>query len=336
LFALLFWTRPDGIAISVIYCGVVAVKCIGSTTPLRSRFGRVAGFVGALAGASTAIVVPFAVKSSWREVWFATFTFNQLYADLTTLGERFRALWWMFQYGAQHGFILLAAAGVISILRKLRWSSMRSRAEGIAAIWFLLELGFAAYTGKQYGKNMIPILLPAMICIAAFCYRLLESDARIARTSIAIASAVVFCFTTALTISQYRENAKATPDPDGLLIAEIQKLSSSQEQVTFWGVFSPATIFATHRSSGTRFFTSIPLSHGESLYRELAPIALDDMARSRSKLIVQRTDGQIPPLIGQLATWDTAKLAAQKALLMQHYIRVWSDAETNTIIYERQ
>jgi hypothetical protein len=195
LLALLFWTRPDGIAISLIYCVVVAAKKAKSTAPLRSRLSKAAGFAGAFVAASAAIVVPFAVNVSWREVWFATFTFNQHYAGLTTIGERLRALWWMVQYAAQHGFILLAAAGLISILWKLRWSSMRSRAEGIAAIWFLLELGFAAYTGKQYGKNMIPILLPAMICIAAFCCRFVESGVRTTRASMVFASAVVFFFT---------------------------------------------------------------------------------------------------------------------------------------------
>ncbi|HXE13254.1 MAG TPA: hypothetical protein VN633_14100 [Bryobacteraceae bacterium] len=329
LFALLFWTRPDGIAISVIYCGVMLVAYLKSTDPLRSRLTKLsralAAFVSGVVAVSAAIVIPFAMNSSWREVWFATFTFNQLYAGLTTVGERFRALWWMIQYGAQHGFILLAAAGVISILWKLRWSSMRSRAEGIAAIWFLLELLFAAYTGKQYGKNLIPILLPAMVCIASLCQRLVET-----RAGLPIASAVVFCFTVTLSVSQYRENAKARPDPDGQLLSEVQKLSRPDDRVTFWGVFSPATIFAAHRSSGTRFFSSIPLSHGEPLYRRLAPTALDDLERSRSKLIVQRSDGQIP------STWDTAALAAQKALLMQNYDRIWGDAETKTIIYERR
>jgi hypothetical protein len=204
---------------------------------------------------------------------------------------------------------------------------MRSRAEGIAAIWFLLGLFFAAYTGKQYGKNMIPILLPAMVCIAAFCCRFVESGMR---TSMAIASAVVFCFTAGLAVSQYRENAKVIPDPDGPLISELQKLSRPEDRVTFWGVFSPATIFVAHRSSGTRFFTSIPLSHGEPLYRALAPVALDDLERARPKFIVQRSDGQMP------STWDTAALATRKTLLMQNYVRIWSDAETKTIICERR
>jgi hypothetical protein len=201
---------------------------------------------------------------------------------------------------------------------------MRSRAEGIAAIWFLLELFFAAYTGKQYGKNMIPILLPAMVCIAAFCFRFVESDTRTVRASMAVASAVVFCFTAALAVSQYRENAKATPDPDEPLLAEIQKLSSPTDRVTFWGIFSPATIFAAHRSSGTRFFSSIPLSHGEPLYRALAPVALDDLERGRSKLIVERDDGKIPPL------------STQEAGLTREYVPVWSEAETKTTIYERR
>jgi hypothetical protein len=242
----------------------------------------------------------------------------------------------MMQYAAQHGFILLAVAGVISIFWKLRWSSMRSRAEGIAALWFLLELFFAAYTGKQYGKNMIPILLPAMVCIAAFCGRFIESGTRTARASIAIAGAVVFCFTAMLSISQYRENAKTIPDPDAPLIGEIQKLSTPRETVTFWGVFPPATIFSAHRTSGTRFFSSIPLSHGESLYCVLAPIALEDLGRSRSKFIVQRNDGQIPPLADKPSMWDTAALSAQKVGLMRDYVPVWSDTGTKTIIYERR
>jgi hypothetical protein len=327
LFALLFWTRPDGVAISVIYCAVLAIKCVAGTGSLESKLGKAAGFAGAFLAASAAIVVPFAVQSSWREVWFATFTFNQLYAGLTTIGERFRALWWMIQYGAQHGFLLLAITCVLSILWRPGWSSRRSRAQGIAAIWFLLELFFTAYTGKQYGKNLIPILLPAMVCIAAFFCRLVESGTRAARLSIAAGAAVLFCFTLALAVSQYRENAKFRPDPDGPLVAELQKLSGPDDRVTFWGVFSPATIFATHRSSGSRFFSSIPLSHGEQLYRQLAPTALNDLELSRSKFIVQRNDGQIPD------TWDTATLEAQKEKLMQNYIRIWEDAETKTTIY---
>jgi hypothetical protein len=59
------------------------------------------------------------------------------------------------------------------------------------------------------------------------------------------------------------------------------------------------------------------------------------MIRNRSKLIVQRNDGAIPPLAGQLAAWDTARLADQKGVLMRDYVPVWRNSETKTIIYLR-
>ncbi|MFZ0595074.1 MAG: hypothetical protein WAM39_31725 [Bryobacteraceae bacterium] len=345
LFAMLFWTRPNGIAISIVCCAVTAISLVRGREPAALAKWAVT-FLAVSAAASAVIVTPFAIASSWHEVWFATFTFNQLYAGLTTLGDRARALWWMIQFSAEHGMILLAAAGVVSILFWRRpssegvWQALR-----ISVAWFALELIFAAYTGKQYGKNMIPSLFPAMLAIGAFFYFLTEGAA-VGRTQASVIralSSIISCFTVALSLGQFRENAKSASSPDDLVISRVGEMSSANDLVTFWGVFPPDTIFTAHRKAGTRFFSSVPLSHGEAAYRSLAPLLLDDLARRKPKLIVERSDGQIPPLlskarlpVGDHDDWDTEQLAGSKARLMESYLPVWTDPESKTIIYRRQ
>jgi hypothetical protein len=291
--------------------------------------------------------LPFALLSSWRDVWFATFTFNQIYANLATLGDRFRALWWMIQFAAGHGVLLLAGAGLISILCRRRFlSGTRSRILLVGSAWLLLEFIFAAYTGKQYGKNMIPALLPIMLAIAAFFHFLTENapEVRNVQLSLRAASMVVCCFLVALSFAQFRENARASAGLDDSLIKEVRQLSTPSEEVAFWGVLPPEAIFASQRRTGTRFFSSVPLAHGKAAYRLLAPLVLNDLERTKPKLIVQQNDGQIPPIVamqtkpGDLRSrgWDTAELAQRKSRLMQAYQLVWGDPENGAVIYERR
>ncbi len=345
LFALLFWTRPNGIAISIVYCAVTTINLARRREPAAFVKWAVT-FLAVSAAASAAIVAPFAIGASWHEVWFATFTFNQLYAGLTTLGDRARALWWMIQFTAEHGMILLAAAGVVSILfSRHRSSEAALRVLRIGVAWFALELIFAAYTGKQYGKNMIPALLPVMLSIGAFFYFLTEG-AVVGRTRTSVIralSAIIFCFTLALSLGQFRENAKPAASPDALVISKVREMSSANNLVTFWGVFPPDTIFAAHRRAGTRFFSSVPLSHGEAAYRSLTLLLLGDLAQSKPKLIVERSDGQIPPLVSKTRLpardhddWDTEQLAGRKARLMEPYTLIWTDPESKTTIFEHQ
>jgi hypothetical protein len=345
LFAVLFWTRPNGIAISLVYCAVTTISFARRREP-AALMKWAATFVVVSAAASAVIVAPFAIGSSWHEVWFATLTFNQLYAGLTTIGDRARALWWMIQFTAGHGIILLAAAGVASILFWRPGSDQPvSRVLRIGVAWFALELIFAAYTGKQYGKNMIPSLLPLMLAMGAFFHFLTEgaADDRVRGSGVRAFSVVISCFIVALSLAQFRENAKSGPSRDELVISRVNRMSSASDLVTFWGVFPPDTILAAHRRAGTRFFSSVPLSHGEPAYRLLAPLSLDDLEQSKPKLIVERSDGQIPPLVLRAGTaaqdhydWDTKQLAESKARLMESYTAVWIDSESKTVIYERR
>lgn len=345
LFAILFWTRPNGIAISIVYCAITTISLA------RRRKAAVfmkwaVTFLAVSAAASLAIAAPFALRSSWRDVWFATFTFNQLYAGLTTFGDRVRALWWMIQFTAGHGIILLAAAGIVSILFWRRGSSqagLRVLRTGVA--WFALELIFAAFTGKQYGKNMIPTLLPVMLSIGAFFYFLTEtaSNKRNRASGLRAFSAVMSCFTVVLSVGQFRENAKSSVSRDDLVISKIRQMSSASDLVTFWGVFPPDKILAAHRRAGTRFFSSVPLSHGEPAYRLFAPLCLGDLEHNKPKLIVERSDGQIPPLALKPGLppqvhndWDTQQLTESKASLMESYVSIWTDPASKTIIYERK
>lgn len=336
LLALLFWTKPSGIAISLLYLLVT----LATLVPLRKPVFLVQWaltYIAAAVAASAIIAIPFAISASWHDVWFATITFNQLYANLTTLGDRLRALWWLIQFSAGHGVILLAGAGLVAILfRRPLLASARHRVLLLGAAWLMIEFLFAAYTGKQYGKNLIPATLPVMLLIAGFFDSLVNrAHAGPAIASLKSAAAIVFCFTLALSFSQFRENRKASLSPDERLVSEVQKLSSPTELSTFWGVFPPETVFAAHRASGTRFFCSIPLSHGEPLYRLLAPLSLDDLEHTQPKFIIQRDDGEVPPLVGQgTSGWDTAALAQQKARLMQLYHPVWSDPASATVIFE--
>ena len=47
---------------------------------------------------------------------------------------------------------------------------------------------------------------------------------------------------------------------------------------------------------GHKNFRSVPLMHGVSLYRTLAPIALSDVSRNPPPVIIERYTTEFPPL----------------------------------------
>jgi hypothetical protein len=302
-------------------------------------------FLGSAAASSLLLIAPTLRVSSWHEVWFATFTFNQLYAGLTTLGERVHALIWMILFAAQHGVMLLALAGVISmVLIRSDFQTNRIALRTITMTWLALEMISSAYTGKLYGKNIVPWTLPCVLCIA-FVLKEFRPDYKWKTVRLGIFgpfTALVAMFVMLTAFTQYRQNAKESDGADELLIAKIDELASPADRVIFWGSFPMDVIYRAHRQSPSRYFSSVPLMHGEPAYRRLAPLELTDILRNEPKLIVERNDGQIPPLglrpeeEGIHLGWDTDELREQKSELMGKFETVWMDATRQITIFRRR
>lgn len=341
LIAVLFWFRPNGIAISLVYLAVTG-PALFVAGGIRRVLKWSAVFVGAAAVCTLAIVVPVVIRSSWQELWFATFQFNQLYAGLATNVERAHALLWLLFQTAQHGVILLAIAGLIIIpLNRTAFSTARDRFRWSVLLWFVLEALFAAYTGKLYGKNAIPWVLPSISSTAILFDALTRSErAGHAKRGLQALSAVVSVFLILNGLSQWRDNAKRTQSPDDPVVAVIQRLTSPTDKVQFWGAFPTDTLWLAKRTSASRFFSSVPLMHGEAAYRRLAPVELTDLLRNEPKAIIERDAGQLPSLIApnyetNSPAWDTASLAASKARLSRNYSLAWSDQRTHSRILLR-
>jgi hypothetical protein len=272
------------------------------------------------------IVFPVVLRASFHDLWFATFTFNQLYAGLTTMPERAHALVWMLLFAAQHGAIIpaLAAFSTVVLPKRLRGHG-HDDIFYVAVAWFALELVFAAYTGKLYGKNVVPWIPPAVL-LTAWLARPRESSSY--ETVHYTGSAVVLLLTVALSITQFRENARVVNAAEDRVIAAVQSRSNPGDRVAFWGEYPTDTIYLSDRRPASRYFNSVPLLHGEAAYRVLAPGLVQDLLRNEPVLIVRRRMGS--------PEWDTDELRAETPELMGKYGAVWQDAETGTVIYRRR
>jgi hypothetical protein len=341
--AALFWFRPNGIAISLVYLATIG-PAIFKSGGIRLLCRWTGAFVFAAAFCSLAVVIPAILRASWAELWFATYQFNRLYAGLATNVERLHTLLWLIFQTAQHGVILLAIAGLISILLvRTKLSTPRDRFRWAMLLWFVLEALFAAYTGKLYGKNAIPWILPSMSGVAIFFELLTGSDwdGRRTKRTLEALCGVVAGFLILSGASQWLDNAKRTQLADAPVIGEIRQLTSPADKVQYWGAFPMDTIFLAKRTSASRFFNSVPLMHGEPAYRQLAPTEIEELLRNEPKAIVERDDGQLPPLINTVyetnrADWDTPSLKASKAKLRNDYVLAWANEKTHTRIFIRR
>ncbi|MBV9759251.1 MAG: hypothetical protein JO340_01695 [Acidobacteriaceae bacterium] len=342
LCGLLFWTRPNAIGITFVY--VLAVAILTLRKPCITLLWRCG--LACLAGIclSTGIIIaPVLKHASWSELWFATFQFNHAYAGLVGPAEHIHALYWMVQYTAQHGVIIFALAGCLLVfIRRPALDSVKNQAFLLTAIWLVVEALAAAYSGKLYGKNATLWILPSMCGIAFLFSNLVPiSTSRNVKASLASLSVVASFFVLSDTLKEYRQNSKEELAQSDV-VREIRRLSSSGDEVFFWGDFPTDVILRAGRPSGSRIFNSIPMMHGLSTYRPLAKIALQDLARTLPKLVVERCDSALPPLFANdppnapaQARWETNELQTEKKVLSGNYAPAWRNTPGTVVIFER-
>jgi hypothetical protein len=349
IFSALFWTRPNDISIGVIY--LIAVTYVVAPRPfnlwrLAERLSKL--FVAAAGGAivgTLCIALPVVLRSSWSELWFATFQFNQLYANLSTLFERVHALVWLLLFSANHGITLLAGAILVCLMfRRPGVETPEDRFKWITLLWFILAVLCAAYTGKRYGKNAVMWIVPVMCAITILFEEIRGLTNLRSRMPIVALSLTVAAFIALSSVVEWSQSEKQSDDEPAFL-TELDTVASKSDRVLFWGAIDPTLILRADRPSATRFFCSVPLMHDVSLYRRLAPIALSEVSRNLPRVIVERYTTDFPSLFAGIGTppgaprtaaWDTQELTRAKSDLFSKYVLIWADTEHSVRIYKRQ
>ena len=352
IFSALFWTRPNDISIAFVY-GVAISFVIARASELVRwlkfvRWSKVIGAVacGGIAG-TLCITLPVVLRSSWSELWFATFQFNQLYANLTTFLERIHALVWLLLFSANHGITLLAATILVCFAyQRPRFESVQDRFKWITLLWFVFAVLCAAYTGKRYGKNAITWIVPVMCGISIFFEEIRGLHNLRTRIPVLALTLVVAGFIVLSSLVEWSQSQKQGTDDQASILTELDQVASKSDRVLFWGAIDPTLIFRADRPSATRFFCSVPLMHGASLYRTLAPVALSDVSRNPPPVIIERYTTDFPPLFEAVGNergapingiaWDTQELARAKSELSSRYVLIWVDTKESVRIYKRQ
>jgi hypothetical protein len=345
--AVLFGTRANGVGIVVVY--LVVLICV--VLPLRGARCTaisVSLFSAAMAGVSLAIAYPFVRHSSWHSLYYASIGYNTQYAGLTPLYEKLHTGVWFFLLLAQNGATALALAGAIYIvMSRPSRRDLRTQVMWMSVLWLGVEVCFAIATGKRYGKNVIPWLLPLSLLATGFLDSLVhryDSREPVPTRALGVLSMAVVLLIGFGSVAEWRGNQKASPEADEQVIPVAHRFMRPGSRVLFWGNVSARVVYRTGGPSGSRFFTSIPLLHGQLLYRALAPQALADVEKHRPELIVEKVSGLFPPLLGvDMASadppggsWDTAELLRAKRALRSLYSMVWSDLRLGVSIYRRE
>jgi hypothetical protein len=344
IFSALFWTRPNDISIVLVYGLAIAVAI------RTSEFARLSKLFGALACGGVAgtlcITLPVVLRSSWSELWFATVQFNELYANLTTLLERVHALVWLLLFSSKHGITFLVGAVLVCVAyQKTGLKSTQDRFKWITFVWFVLAVLLAAYTGKRYGKNAVAWIVPVMCAITIFFEEIRGWSNVRTRIPVLALTFSVAAFLVVSSVVEWCQAEKRSDDDGASILTELNEVASKSDPVLFWGAIDPTLILRANRPPPTRFFCSVPLMHGASLYRTLAPMALSDLSRNPPPVIVERytTDfpflfeatGSPPSTRSHGVDWDTQELTRAKSELSSRYVVIWVDTKDSVRIYKR-
>jgi hypothetical protein len=346
IFSALFWTRPNDISIGIVYLAAVTLVLVRGREFSRLSKVFVAAACGGVAG-TLCITLPVVLRSSWSEVWFATLQFNELYANLTTFVERLHTLVWLLVFSSSHGMTFIAGAVLLYVAyQKTGFESTQDRFKWITLWWFVLAVLLAAYTGKRYGKNAITWVVPVMCAIAIFFEEVRGLHNLRTRIPIRALTYTVAAFVVVSSLVEWSQGEKHGANHGASILTELDEVTSKSDRVLFWGAIDPALILRADRPSPTRFFCSVPLMHGVSLYRTLAPIALSEVSRNPPPVIVERYTTDFPSLFepaGNASStlirgvaWDTQELTRAKSELSSRYVLIWVDTKDSVRIYKRQ
>lgn len=346
LAAILFWTRADSVGITLVYV-CAFVWAVARDRQWSHALKPGAWFFLAAVVTSFITVYPFAERSSWHSVYFAAIGFNQRYAGLTSVYDKAHTVLWFLLLLGQNPSAILGVAGAISIvLVRPSVRALKGQVLWVALLWLVIDVSLAAVTGKRYGKNVVPWILPLSILATGLVDTLTEELDGIRsvrwRAVNALSTAAVLLAGLG-SFAEWSASAKAPPEPDEQLIPVLRSLAGPGDRVLFWGGFTGRVVYRAGYPPGSRFFTSIPLMHERSLYLDLAPQVCADVRRNRPAVIVEKTGGSLPPMIAPpfasggsgAGTWDTEGLLLEKSAIRSQYKLVWSDAALHVKIYLR-
>jgi hypothetical protein len=343
--AVLFALRPNEIAVSVLYMAVAAYHYFRVHDRRRMAIWSVS-FGAAFAASTLLLLLPVISRGAWGDYYNAVFVFNREYSR-TPIIRHFYAVAVGALEVSPYGASLIAAAMSALLIREWpSWSDKASRFAILAFTLLLLEIAFSAISGMAFEHYFLMWTLPLVLMAAAFFERCgaffsLNDGARRLATPIFVGACALLIVSSALeSVRAIGETSAKFIDKRADVVQFVRQRAEPPDLAFIWGDRVGDLAFRLGLGPATRYFSTVPMLHSQTVFNEFSSSALTEVEKARPRFVVDAAAASDPALfspqtsIGEIR-WEGADALNARSRLQAEYSLVFTGRSSGVKVYER-